>query len=550
MERSHTVDDGTLSACLARAVSRHPGRPAVRERHRQVSYAELDQIVNCVASLLVSRGPLPGARIGVWLNKSVEAVAAIHASLRAGATYVPVDPTSPPRRVARVFADSDPVWLVTTPERAESLDAVAPEVSRRLSLLLVGDAVGNQQLPAPAASARRAVASWEETLTRYAGAPRVAAPVSAGEVAYILYTSGSTGTPKGVVLTHGNARAFVDWAAREFALTSQDVLSSHAPFHFDLSVLDLFGAAASAACVSLVPESWQGLGTALVRFVADQHISVWYSVPSALHRMAEAGNSELLQDCGLRIVAFAGEEYPVRRLRRLTAVLPGETALYNLYGPTETNVCTYHRLGDADLAGEAKAVPIGKACPYASTVLLGGDGDLTAAGETTGELCVAGSSVMRGYWRDADKTALSMFESDGVRYYRTGDIVRCDSAGQYTFVGRLDGMVKIKGHRIELGEIEAVLEGWPDVREAVCLVVPGLAAGMGTLVAFVTAAHGAPLQERSLRRHCRQHLPGYMVPERIETVAAMRYTSTGKVDRRSMAVLARGAEETVPRTRS
>jgi acyl-coenzyme A synthetase/AMP-(fatty) acid ligase len=225
--------------------------------------------------------------------------------------------------------------------------------------------------------------------------------------------------------------------------------------------------------------------------------------------------------------------------------------LYNLYGPTETNVCTYHRLGAGDLAdGAAKAVPIGKACPYASTVLLGSDGSLLAAAETTGELCVAGSSVMQGYWRDAEKTTLSMFESDGVQYYRTGDIVRSDSDGQYVFVGRIDGMVKIKGHRIELGEIEAVLEGNPDVREAVCLVVPGLAAGMGTLVAFVTAAHDAPLRERSLRRYCREHLPGYMVPERIETVAALRYTSTGKVDRRSMAVLAQGAEETVLRTRS
>jgi amino acid adenylation domain-containing protein len=547
---SYTADDGTLSAYLARAVSRYPGRPAVRERFRQVSYAELDEIVNCVAGLFVSRGPLPGARIGVWLNKSVEAVATIYASLRAGAAYVPVDPTSPPRHAARVLADSDPAWLVTTPERAASLDAVAPEVSRRLSLLLVGDAAGRPALPARAAAAHRVVASWEETLTRYAGARRVTAQVGADEVAYILYTSGSTGTPKGVVLTHGNARAFVDWAAREFALASPDVLASHAPFHFDLSILDLFGAAAGAACVSLVPDSWQGLGSGLVRFVADQHVSVWYSVPSALQRVAEAGNSELLQRSGLRIVAFAGEEYPVRRLRLLGAVLPQGTALYNLYGPTETNVCTYHRLGAGDLAGgAAKAVPIGMACPYASTVLLGSDGHLSAAGETTGELCVAGSSVMRGYWRDAEKTALSMFESGGVQYYRTGDIVRSDTSGQYTFVGRVDGMVKVKGHRIELGEIEAVLEGRPDVREAVCLVVPG-PADMVRLVALVTAAPEARPEERSLRRYCRDHLPGYMVPECIKTVAALRYTSTGKVDRRSMAVLAEGTEETVPRTRS
>lgn len=550
MGRSHTLGEGTLPEYLARAASRYPGRPAVRERHRQVSYAELDQLVNCVASLLGSRGPVRGERISVWLNKSVEAVAAIHAALRAGATYVPVDPTMPPRRAARVLADSGPAWLVTSPDRAASLEAVAPEVPRRLSLLLVGDPAG---LPAGAAQAYRDAVWWEDMLAHHAGAPRTGAPVGAGEVAYILYTSGSTGVPKGVVLTHGNARAFVDWAAAEFSLTSQDVLASHAPLHFDLSILDLFGAAASGACVSLVPESWQGLGPALVRLVAGQRVSVWYSVPSALQRMADAANSELLGCSGLRIAAFAGEEYPVRRLRRLAAVLPAETVLYNLYGPTETNVCTYHRLGAGDFADEAaQSVPIGRACPYASTIVLGGDGHPSAAPGATGELCVAGSSVMRGYWRDAEKTARSMFESGGVRYYRTGDIVRSDAGGRYTFVGRLDGMVKVKGHRIELGEIEAVLEGRPEVREAVCLVVPG-PAGVARLAAFVTAAHQAQPQERDLRRYCREQLPGYMVPERIKTVAVLRYTSTGKVDRRSMAVLAEGAEEAeekVRRTRS
>lgn len=151
---------------------------------------------------------------------------------------------------------------------------------------------------------------------------------------------------------------------------------------------------------------------------------------------------------------------------------------------------------------------------------------------------------MQGYWQDAEKTALSMVEADGMRYYRTGDIVRRDAAGQYVFVGRRDGMVKVKGHRIELGEVEAVLEASPEVREAVCVVVPGLD-GMTRLVALVTAAPRARPEERGLRRYCREHLPGYMVPERITTIEALRYTLTGKLDRRSMAVLAQGMQETV-----
>ncbi|WP_197287847.1 amino acid adenylation domain-containing protein [Streptomyces apocyni] len=534
-------DDGTLTVGLARSVREHPGRPAVRDPRRQVSYAELDEISNSVASLFLRRGLRPGARIGVWLNKSVEAVAAIHAVLRAGAAYVPLDPTAPPRRVARVLADSDAAWLITTPERAASLRELvrtggADRGARESpALLLVGDS--------PESSGDRAAASWEDTLVRYAGAPRVRVPDGPDDVAYILYTSGSTGAPKGVVLTHGNARAFVDWAADEFSLSHEDVLASHAPLHFDLSVLDLFGASSNAACVSLVPDHWQGLGTALLRFVADQRVTVWYSVPTALRRMAEAADSALLSGSRLRVVAFAGEEYPVRHLRQLAAVLPKDAALYNLYGPTETNVCTYHRVGSEDLVeGAVQAPPIGRMCPYATSVLLDRTGlVLSATGEATveatGELCVAGGSVMRGYWNDVAKTAHSTFESDGVHYYRTGDIVRRGTDGQYTFVGRDDGMVKVKGHRIELGEIEAALDSRPEVREAVCLVAPG-PDGQPRLVAFVTAASGTRPEERGLRRHCRESLPGYMVPERIETVPALSYTSTGKVDRRSMARLA------------
>lgn len=559
MGRFDTGDGGTLSACLAEAVSRHPDRPAVRERHRQVSYAELDQVVNAVASLFSSSGQQLGARVGVWLNKSVEAVAAIHAVLRAGAAYVPVDPTTPPRRAAMVLADADPAWLVTTPERAASLDAVAPQLMRRRSLLLVGgtDANPDQEVAGWGQADSQEVTGWGRALITYADAPRVTTRAGADDLAYILYTSGSTGTPKGVALTNANARAFVDWAAKEFALTCLDVLSSHAPFHFDLSILDLFAAAASASCVSLVPESWQGLGPALVRFVADQRVSVWYSVPTALRRMAEASNSELLASSALRLVAFAGEEYPVRRLRRLAAALPEGTALYNLYGPTETNVCTYHQLTAEDLAAGgiatggiaadgAKSVPIGKPCPYAATILLGGDGQLPAA-DATGELCVAGSSVMRGYWRDAEKTRLSTVQAGRVRYYRTGDIVSRDAHGRFVFLGRRDGMVKVNGHRIELGEVEAVLEGRPDIAEAACAVAPG-ADGAGRLVALVTAAAGASPQERGLRRYCRERLPGYMVPDRIKPVAMLPYTSTGKVDRRWIA--AECTRETVRCARS
>jgi amino acid adenylation domain-containing protein len=537
-EHSGSVNDGTLAAYLSEAASRHGDRPAIRDRHREVSYAELDRMSNSIAQVLASRGPVSGARIAIWLNKSVEALVAIHAVLRVGAAYVPIDPTAPAQRVARVIEDSGAAWIVTTADRVESLEASVAGFTTTRSLLLV-DGAGTGKAAQPGA------ASWEESLTRFSDAASAAATVKADDVAYILYTSGSTGVPKGVTLTHANARAFVDWASREFALTSDDVLASHAPLHFDLSILDVFAAVASAGCVALVPDSWQGLGAGLARFIDEQRISVWYSVPSALQRIVAAGNVGLLAESRLRIVAFAGEEYPVRHLRSLASVLPSSAVLYNLYGPTETNVCTYHRLSPDDLAADAPpTVPIGRICPYDSAVLIDEQGRVlpdpdsgSEASEITGELCVAGDSVMLGYWGDEAKTSKSTFQDAGVRYYRTGDMVRKHVDGVYTFIGRVDGMVKVKGYRIELGEIEAALDGRPEVREAVC-VVAGAKSDAPTLVAFVTASDGSQPDEASLRRHCGQLLPRYMVPERIEVVPALRYTSTGKIDRRSMTRIA------------
>ncbi|GAA1983445.1 amino acid adenylation domain-containing protein [Catenulispora subtropica] len=502
-------NSGTLTALWAAAVRRDPEATAVSERQRRVGYGELDEISNCVARLLVERGPSRSeeslGRVGIWLNKSVEAIAAIYAVLRSGAAYVPIDPTGPPRRAAAVLSDCAASWLITTPERAESLRACAPELMERVSVLCVG-------------------AEWEEALTEYAGAERVYVPTSPDDVAYILYTSGSTGTPKGVVLTHANARAFVDWAAGELELTAADVLSSHAPLHFDLSILDVFGAVACGGSVALVPDSWTGLGAGLVRFVREQDVSVWYSVPSALRRMADAAGGGELADTRLRVVAFAGEEYPVRHLRALRDVVPASSVLYNLYGPTETNVCTFHRLGPEDLAADAPAAPpIGRPCPYATELVI----------EATGELCIGGASVMRGYWNDPAKTDASVIQTERGSFYRTGDIVRRRDDGCLLYVGRKDTMVKVKGHRIELGEIEAVLELRPEVAEAVCVVAPD-EAGTARIVAFVTAARGGGPDERALRRHTREYLPTYMVPEKIEVVSSLAYTSTGKVDRRSL----------------
>ncbi len=341
------------------------------------------------------------------------------------------------------------------------------------------------------------------------------------------------------MLTHRNARVFVDWAAAEFGLRADDVLASHAPLHFDLSIFDVFAAAATGGRVALVPESLQGIGAALNRFTVEQGVSVWYSVPGALRRMAEADRGQLAAS-RLRVVAFAGEVYHTAQLRNLRRLLPEAAVLYNLYGPTETNVCTYHRLSAADLAaGAPEAPPIGQPCPYATVLIEDGDSAAADAAGDAAELLVSGGSVMAGYWNDPAGTARRLCSPDesGQRYYRTGDLVRRDESGRLRFVARRDGMVKVNGYRIELGEIEAIINRHPDVSEAACVVRKHPTEGT-SITAFVVLRAGADPGVPALLRHCGEYLPRYMVPRDMVTVPTLAQTSTGKLDRRSLSAQA------------
>jgi amino acid adenylation domain-containing protein len=356
--------------------------------------------------------------------------------------------------------------------------------------------------------------AWSD-LERLSAAPQ-ASPGSEDELAYILYTSGSTGVPKGVCVSHRNALAFIEWAAREVDARPDDRFSNHAPFHFDLSVFDMYAAWRVGACVSIVPEQHAYVPRALVDFVVRERITVFYAVPSALILMVDRGDLLEQEDLRLRTVVFAGEPYPVKQLRRLRHGLPN-VRMFNWYGPTETNVCTGYEVTAIE-PDRTAPVPIGRAASGDRVWAVRDDGAVAGVGEE-GELLVSGPTVATGYWGR---------EPYGDGPYRTGDVVRQEAPGEYVYVGRRDHMVKIRGHRVELGEVEAALLSHPGVREAAVVATgSGLEA---RLVAFV-APDAEPPSLLDLKRHCAQRLPRHMIVDSVVFLEDLPRTRNGKVDR-------------------
>ena len=368
-----------------------------------------------------------------------------------------------------------------------------------------------------------------ESLSRLQQLDQGGSPVEvpASALAYILYTSGSTGRPKGVAHTNASALAFVRWAADAVGLQENDVLSQHASPSFDLSVFDFFGAAMASAQLALVPDSTFGRVASLCRFIVKTGVTVWYSVPSALLRASGAESLPILRGSALRQIIFAGEEIPVGPLRGLWHNLPPFCRVANWYGPTETNVCTFHDLTALDVDG-GDTIPIGWPCPYARTSLVAEDGAVMSNGGAE-ELLVASDTLMSGYWKLPDATSrVFSTRPDGRVYYATGDLVSRDDTRGLTFRGRVDRLLKVRGHRVQPEEVEQVLEQRAEIDEAA--VVKHRRGDVDVLAAVVRLAGGGALKHDEIIGHCRRFLPPYMVPDVILALGELPRGPRGKAD--------------------
>jgi L-proline---[L-prolyl-carrier protein] ligase len=519
-----------LVELLERSARNHAERPAVAELGKPaLRYSELERASRALAAQLVAWGIGRGDRVAILVPKSIEAVISIWGVLRSGAAYVPIDPNGPARRAAQIAADCDVQVVLASGDRGEIADEVRKAVSRARFVRVQGEGEirGAHQLPAldvPGAGAR------------------VDLPVPcAQDLAYILYTSGSTGTPKGVMISHGASMAFVRWAAEKTRLRADDVLSGHAPFHFDLSVFDLFASVCAGAKLTILDEETVRFPMAAASALEQEGLTVWYSVPGALRAMLRSGRLAERSLDRLRVVVFAGEIYPVAEVHALQRALPGAT-LFNWYGPTETNVCTYWQV-PPDGSWSDESTPIGVLCEGQEGVVVDDALQVVPDG-VQGELLISGPTLMSGYWGVSEP---SKFVPDprnpagGKRFYRTGDLVAREPGGVHRYHGRRDGMLKVRGYRIEVAEVEAAIFRCAAVSDGAIVAVES-DRGEIALHAFVVASEGALLDLRALRRQLAAELPSQMIPAHFWPLDVLPITSTGKLDRQSLMKRAQAVE--------
>jgi amino acid adenylation domain-containing protein len=548
-----------LHQYLENTAARYPQKTAVLCGGQSITYGDLKEKSDRLARRILSIGMEKSAPVGIYLDKSIEAVVAMFAVLKAGCAYIPLDSQySPVSRVVSILKASGLRLIISDSAHVRALEQALEkdpgpclEQAILTDTLLASEINPNRiplgsQIPDSAERVKNGPIRVSPYIDSAADAPIHYPDTAETDLAYVLYTSGSTGTPKGVMLSHLNAGTFIDWALGEFRPNGSDRFSNIAPLHFDLSVFDIHVAIACGATVHLVPAGTAANPRALLSWIRESGITFFYSVPSVWTTIMNYAGLKRGDLPGLTHILFAGEVFPHKGLSSLMGLVP-QAAFYNLYGPTETNVCTFYRVRDAAEAA-AGTIPIGKACAGTEVVAIGENGKEVSAGET-GELLVRGPIVTSGYYQDPRLSSAAFAESplprhNGALLYRTGDLVRLGASGDYEYLGRRDLMVKLAGFRIELPEVEQALLRNPSVSEAVVVpVFNGDRLNAKSLTAFITPRSGLKPGVVAVKEFLAGLLPRYMIPEGIVFLDRIPRNGNGKADRMKLAELAELAVE-------
>lgn len=486
-------------------VDRTPDNIAVAWGRETLTYRELNERANQLAHFLRKRGVGPTVFVGICVDRNPLLIVGLLGILKAGGTYVPIDPQYPHERIAFILRDAQSPLILS-----EAALALRLEPANTAMVFLDSD--------------------WP--LIAECSHDNPAANVTAENLAYVIYTSGSTGAPKGTLISHRNVTRLFTATHPWFAFTQRDVWTLFHSSAFDFSVWEIWGALLYGGKLVVVSFGMSRTPEAFYRLLSDEGVTVLNQTPAAFRQLMRAEESlEAPLTLALRYVIFGGEALDLAMLKPWFA-RHGDTRpqLINMYGITETTVhVTYRPLTAADLNSRSMiGVPIADLQIY----LLDGAQRPVADGEP-GEIYVGGEGVARGYLNRPELTAQRFVPNpltpqSAQRVYRSGDMARKLPNGDLEYLGRIDSQVKIRGFRIELGEIAAALNQHPAVRDSV--VIAHEEAGDKALAAYVVKEPGVSVDTAVLRATLRARLPEYMLPTYLQFVDDLPLTVNGKLD--------------------
>ncbi|WP_339290040.1 amino acid adenylation domain-containing protein [Paenibacillus sp. FSL W8-0187] len=502
----------TIHGWFAESAQRWPGRTAVRSAEGSLTYGELNDRAERMAAVLRGKGVVVETIVPIAAQRSLSMMITIIAVLKAGGAYLPIDPEHPHERIRGILEDSGARLLLAGAKWIHTLPAFQ------------GETLDLDALTAAAAS--EMPKGEEET-----DLPPQAGPE---HLAYVIYTSGSTGKPKGVMVEHRAVLNRLNWMQTTYPLNERDIILQKTPITFDVSVWELFWWSFAGASLYLLEPGGEKEPSVMLRAIEEQAVTVMHFVPSMLGVFlpyaADSGRGGEL--CSLRYVFASGEALkPAHVAGFYTLMERGgrQCRLINLYGPTEATVdVSYYDCPDAG----AGTIPIGKPIHNIRLYIVDERTRPQPIG-VSGELCIAGAGLARGYRNRPDLTEQSFVTNPftaGDKLYRTGDRARWLPDGNIEYLGRFDHQVKLRGLRIECGEIEHVLLLQAEVRDAVVTAVTDHAREPA-LCAYLVTAEGEAPEEASLRATLKELLPEYMIPSYFIAMEAFPLSPSGKTDR-------------------
>jgi len=504
----------TLPARFEQQVRKSPEQIAVKTKRYTWTYRDLNDKANQVAQALLE--PAKEERVALLFEPEAPMLVGIMGVLKAGKTYVPLDPDLPRERLEYLVQDSQASAILTNDLNLSLAQALTSNTLRLINL----DEI-------------KLVASRDE----------IQSTLSADSIAYILYTSGSTGQPKGVLQNHRNVLHFIRNYTNNLHITTNDKLTLLSSFSFDAAIMDIFGALLNGATlypVNLKEESLSNLSSWLIQ----QEVTLYHSTPTVYRHWLNTLTEEKFPK--IRLVVLGGEAVEQSEVEWYRNHFATDCFFVNLFGSTESSINSFNFINQ-QTDTTRHAVSVGYSIEETEILLLNEAGEET---DIYGEIAIKSPYLALGYWQKPEITqAVFLTDDDNQRLYRTGDMGRLRADGSIEFVGRKDFQVKLRGFRIELGEIEAVLSQHPAVQETVVMLmeepagekrlvaywVPNQAPATDTIFGGSFSVSNEKLPPKiELRRFIQEKLPDYMIPSAFVQMEAMPLTPTGKIDRRAL----------------